>query len=172
MEGKMLATHIDAERRYDKIRRDALKAISIQIDSIQNLEFKLIDDLALSAAKKWNESDNRLVSWEWENYGQFKMSYPKRFELALWHNNHLTSLSLGRPTYNATGLRLDFIERNSDYEDVKVFQITLAAMNVYADALGAKELRVMNPINDEVKKCYETFGLQYVAKGDYLFIRV
>jgi hypothetical protein len=165
----MLATHIDAECRYDKIRRDSLKAISIQIDSISNLEFKLIDDLALSEAKKW---EDRLVSWDWGNYGQFKMSYPKRFELALWHNNNLTSLSLGRPTYNATGLRLDFMERNPDYSDIKVFQITLAAMNVYADALGAKELRVMNPVNNEVKKYYETFGLQYVAKGDYLFIRI
>ncbi len=168
----MLATHIDAECRYDKIRKDTLKSISSQIDSISNLEFKLIDNLALIEAGKWIMSDNRLATWDWSKYGSFKMQYPKRFELALWHNNNLASLSLGRPTYNATGLRLDFIERNPDYTDIKVFQITLAAMNVYADVLGANELRIMNPINDEVKKYYETFGLQYVEKNDYLFIRV
>ncbi len=168
----MLATHVDAERRYDRIRRNTLSAISSQIDSIQGLNFKLIDNLALSEAKKWEESDYRRATWDWSNYAAFKMRYPKRFELALWHNNHLASLSAGRPTYNAMGLRLDFIEKNPDYIDIKVFQITLATMNVYADALGANELRVMHPVNNEVKHYYETFGLQYVEKGDYLFTRI
>lgn len=168
----MLATHFEAERRYDALRRSALRAIASQIDSISNLEFRLIDQEALSRAESWKASPNRKVDWEWDNYASFKMSYPKRFELALWHNSHLASLTLGRPTYNATGLRLDFIEKNPEYSDIKVFQITLAAMNVYADALGAKELRIMNPINEEVKKYYESFGLMYVPKGDYLVTRI
>ncbi|APR66078.1 hypothetical protein CN03_03530 [Thalassolituus oleivorans] len=168
----MLATHLDAERRYDGLRRSSLRAIASQIDSINNLEFKLIDHRALSTAEKWKDLPNRKVDWEWNNYPNFKLRYPKRFELALWHNSHLASLSLGRPTYNATGLRLDFLEKNSEYSDIKVFQITLAAMNVYADALGARELRIMNPINDEVKKYYETFGLIYVPNGDYLVTRI
>lgn len=64
------------------------------------------------------------------------------------------------------------MKKNPEYTDIKVFQITLAAMNVYADALGAKELRIMNPINEEVKKYYESFGLTYVPKGDYLVTRI
>jgi hypothetical protein len=168
----MLATHLEAERRYDILRKASLRAISSQLNSIPNLEFKLIDKAALTKADKWNLSPNRKVDWEWDNYASFKVRYPKRFELALWHNSQLASLSLGRPTYNATGLRLDFIEKNPEHTDLKVFQITLAAMNVYADALGAKELRIMNPINDEVKKYYESFGLIYVPKGDYLVTRI
>jgi hypothetical protein len=168
----MLATHIDAEKRYDALRKASFRAIASQIDSINNLEFKLVDQKALSMAEKWNQMPGRKVDWEWNNYYAFKLRYPKRFELALWHKSNLASLSLGRPTYNATGLRLDFIEKNPEYEDIKVFQITLAAMNVYADALGAKELRIMNPINNEVKKYYEMFGLTYVASGDYLVVRI
>lgn len=42
----------------------------------------------------------------------------------------------------------------------------------YAEALGADELRVMNPINADVKRYYERFGLVYVARGDYLYIRL
>lgn len=168
----MLATHMDAERRYDALRRASLRAIASQLGSTKSLELRLIDQKALSKASGWSLLPGRKVDWEWNNYYDFKLRYPKRFELALWHRSDLVSLSLGRPTYNATGLRLDFIEKNPRVEDIKVFQITLAAMNVYADALGATELRIMNPINDEVKKYYERFGLTYVSKGDYLVARI
>lgn len=168
----MLATHLEAEIKYEALRKASLQAIAKQVDPANNLQFRLIDKQALAETDRWKISPNRSVDWEWSHYASFKSRYPKRFELALWNNSRLTSLSLGRPTYNASDLRLDFIEKNPDYDDIKVFQITLAAMNVYADSLGAKELRIMKPINDEVKRYYQTFGLQYVSKGDYLFTRI
>jgi len=143
----MLSTHIDAERRYDEIRKTALRVVSNQIPSNINLDFRLIDQLALLASQKWSLSKKRLVKWDWlNNYDAFKFRYPKRFELALWQKYELTSLSLGRPTYNGTSLRLDFIEGNPDYREIKVFPPVMAAMTTYAEALGANELRVMNPI--------------------------
>lgn len=168
----MQATHMEAERKYDSLRRAALRAISSQIDSTTGLEFNLIDHKALTAAEHWSASPDRRVDWEWNNYYSFRNAHPKRFELALWQGATLASLSLGRPTYNATGLRLDFIEKNPEPAELKVFQITLAAMSVYADLLGARELRVMHPVNNEVREYYETFGLVYVPHGDYLFTRI
>lgn len=166
----MLATHLDAERRYHEIRKTALRIISGQVAQGSNLDFQLIDNMALETARKWEDSKSRLVDWQWFNaYGSFKHRYPKRFELALWHKSNLASLTLGRPTYNATGLRLDFIEGNPDYREIKVFPIVMAAMTVYAEALGANELRVMNPVNEDVKNYYQQFGLTYVSKGDYLY---
>jgi len=67
---------------------------------------------------------------------------------------------------------LDFIEGNPDNRDVQVFPLTMAAMATYAEALGATQLRVMNPINEDVKNYYERFSLTYVAKGDYLYARL
>lgn len=93
--------------------------------------------------------------------------------MALWHGNNLVSLSLGRPTYNGSKLRLDFIEGSPEKpEGIKVFEHTFVAMVGYAQVLGADELRVMNPINTDVKRYYETFGLNYVPKSDYLYIRL
>lgn len=166
----MLLTHIDAERRYDELRKTALRVVSGQIPSNISLEFKLIDKTALIESQKWNLSKKRLVNWDWLNsYGAFKFRYPKRFELALWDKSELASLSLGRPTYNGTSLRLDFIEANPDNNKIKVFPLVMAALTTYAEALGANELRVMNPINEDVKNYYQEFGLKYVQKGDYLF---
>ena len=169
----MLATHLDAERRYHEIRKTALRVISGQVPSGSHLDFRLIDDRALSASQAWSESRQRLVAWDWfASYGSFKFRYPKRFELALWYQNSLASLSLGRPTYCGTGMRLDFIEANPDHREIKVFPIVMAAITTYAEALGASEVRVMNPINEEVKTYYQKFGLIYVANGDYLYSRL
>jgi len=151
----------------------ALRVVSSQLPSNTNLDFQLISKTALLESQKWNLSKERLVNWDWlSSYGSFKLRYPKRFELAIWQKNDLTSLSLGRPTYQGTGLRLDFIEGNPDFRKIKVFPLVMAALTTYAEALGASELRVMNPINNEVKEYYQKFGLIYVAKGDYLFTRI
>ncbi len=166
----MLDTHVDAEWRYHKIRLTALRAISAQMESGLNLNFKLIDDNALQVSQGWAFSSDRLVDWDWaEGYKSFKFRYPKRFELALWHKNQLVSLSLGRPTYAGTGLRLDIIEGSPEKREVKVFPAVIAAMTVYASALGAQEIRVMNPINEAVKNYYASQGFTFVAKYDYLY---
>lgn len=166
----MLATHQDAERRYNEIRKTALRVIASQVSQGLSLSFKLIDESALKASKLWALSSDRLVDWDWVNgYGSFKFRYPKRFELALWHKNELVSLSLGRPTYAGTSLRLDVIEKNPDENELKVFPAVIAAMAVYATALSASEIRVMNPINDIVKNYYTKEGFTFVAKGNYLY---
>ena len=46
------------------------------------------------------------------------------------------------------------------------------AYGVYAHLLDAKEVRIMHPINDEVRDYYAAFGYTYVAGKDYLFKQV
>lgn len=171
----MLATHKDAEDRYTKLRLAVLDEVNKDLRSSQpKLRAALIDQAALSESKRWESSPKRRVDWDWaEGYSAFRYRYPKRFEMALWNNRQLASLSLGRPTYQGTKLRLDFIESNPDSaKDIRVFEYTFLAMAGYAEILGAGELRVMNPINASVRQYYERFGLVYVPKGDYLFVRL
>ena len=172
----MQATHRDAEERYTIIRKAVLNELNKEFhnDNQQNFKAKLIDVTALAQSERWNLSSKRKVDWEWvDGYSAFKYRYPKRFELALWHNNSLVSLSLGRPSYHGTKLRLDFIEGNPDKSgNIKVFEPTFLAMVGYAQALGATELRIMNPINGDVRRYYERFGFAYINKGDYLYVRL
>jgi hypothetical protein len=173
----MLATHIDAERRYDEIRKLTINAAQQKLKQrpdYAHILLKTFDNKALAASKVWGKSTHRRVNWDWiEGYSAFKFRYPKRFELAIWNKGTLASLALGRPTYNGSALRLDFIEANPENtDDVKVFPIALFVMMTYAEALGATELRVMKPINDTVKQYYEASGLIYVSKGDYLYMRL
>jgi hypothetical protein len=170
----MLSTHIDAEQRYSSIRRSTLNVAQSKLSSraeYSSLKLKLIDSSALAASKVWESSSSRRVNWDWmEGYAAFKFRYPKRFELAIWSDNKLQSLTLGRPTYNGTALRLDYIEAGpSKDKNLKIVPAALFVMITYAEVLDATELRIMKPVNEEVKKYYESLGLVYVAKGDYLY---
>lgn len=172
----MLATHRDAEERYTVIRQAVIYELNREFRSgwPPGLRATLIDSPALSESELWKDLPRRKVDWDWKRgYQSFKFRYPKRFELALWENHQLASLSLGRPTYNGSSLRLDFLEASPEKRSgLKVFEPTFLAMVSYATALGANELRVMNPINAEVKAYYEKFGFTYVAESDYLNIRL
>ena len=71
-------------------------------------------------------------------------------------------------------MRLDVIEaRPKDIGDrPSVFDEILLAYGVYARMIGATGIRIMNPINNEVKAYYESYGYKYIPKGDYLYREV
>ena len=75
-----------------------------------NIQLTEITAQALSASKQWNESQVRVKDWDWvKGYAAFRFRYPKRFEMALWESRKLIGLSMGRPTYQGTALRLDVV---------------------------------------------------------------
>ncbi|SHG28485.1 hypothetical protein SAMN04487965_3688 [Microbulbifer donghaiensis] len=170
----MLATHIDAEMRYEHIREMVLAATQKYLKSDHpNLILTTINQSVLRAVDSWSGHPERQVNWNWAgSYPDLKFRYPKRFECAVWNKGQLNALSFGRPTYNCGSLRLDFIEASPEDREIAVFDIIIVAMRTYADMLGAKELRIMNPINGRVKEYYEYHGFVYVRDGDYLFRRV
>lgn len=126
---------------------------------------------ALKATQLWESSEQRKYDWDWkDNYNIYRTRYPKRFEIAVWESNVLTAISLGRPTYNATGLRLDVVEAmpRDLGERASVFDTIILAYEVYARMINANHIRIMNPVNSTVKSFYEKYGYRYIAKGDYL----
>jgi len=170
----MLATHFDAERRYSIIRKEALKAATEILMSGEGPRIIMteISANALNASKEWSTSKTRIKNWDWvEGYSVFKFRYPKRFEMALWESEKLIGLSMGRPTYQGTALRLDVVEASpTDLGDrPAIFDSVLLGYGIYARLINAKQIRIMNPVNEQVKSYYEKYSYKYVSKGDYLF---
>lgn len=164
-----LSAKMVAENRYEKFRALALEVAQNSIDS----KFRLtkITSEALEATRSWDNSELRRYHWDWKkNYSVYRIRYPKRFEIAVWENNIMTAISLGRPTYHATGLRLDIVEAMpKDLGDrSNVFDTIILAYEVYARMINANHIRIMNPVNDTVKAFYEKYGYKYITKGDYL----
>lgn len=104
----------------------------------------------------------------------FRRRYPKRFEVAVWDAVSLIAVSLGRPTYAGQHMRLDITEARPRSLGARgpILPDVLLAYTVYAQLLDARSIRIMNPINDDVRAYYERSGYQYVAKHDYLFMEL
>jgi hypothetical protein len=166
----MLATHFDAEKRYSELRKQALSATMSVLDN--KIILSEINPNALNATLLWSKSKIRIKDWDWfEGYSSFKFRYPKRFEMALWHSNKLIGLTMGRPTFYGSAMRLDIIEASPpDIGDrPSIFESVLVAYGIYARLINANQIRIMNPVNDTVKSYYESFGYKYITKGDYLY---
>ncbi|MFT6123464.1 MAG: hypothetical protein ACJASG_001998 [Oleiphilaceae bacterium] len=124
------------------------------------LQLESVNHRALSAFKSLQKQDIRKVDWDWCFAPNFRIHYPKAFDLSVWHGNSLCSLTLGRPIYKGTEMQLDFIEKFTDNPVFSgdMFGISLIAYEAYGKVIGAKQLRIMNPENDKLIKYYSSYN--------------
>jgi len=158
----MLATHKNATIRYEDLRKNARK---ISEESLPNhlkgkLKLKGVDRAALTAFSVWQKMPERKVDWDWNFASRYCFRYPKAFDLSVWHGNSLCSLSLGRPTFKGTEMRLDFIEKvpATNIFSGDMFRVSLLAYETYGDLIGAKRIRIMEPMNDKLIGYYMSHG--------------
>lgn len=162
----MLATHAKAEDRYESFRRMAREAIHKELPYSDRANIKLtqISSKALIYSKTWSTDTRRKISWPWaEDYKNYAFRHPNRFELATWYGNTLASLSLGKPSYAGSRLRLEFIEANPSGTLLKgrIVPITISVAELYANIIGASELRIIDPIDKKLIEYYSSFGYRY-----------
>lgn len=163
----MKATHLDAENKYKSYRSEVQKHVkeSLPYGDSKNIILTDITTAALNQSRLWNLIPERKVDFDWEfDSKEYRKRHPNRFELAIWYQNRLESLSLGRPSYNDSRVRLELTERIAGNSMLKgrSFAITELALIAYANLLGAEEIRIMQPINDSVKNYYVGRGYNYV----------
>lgn len=166
----MLATQLEAEKRYKEYRAEVFKYVknALEYTDSQHISLRDIDTSALVQARLWDRIPERKVDFNWEADCQvFRKRYPKRFELAIWYQNRLESLALGRPSYNGSQVRLELVERLAGNTQLngRAFLITELSLIAYANLLGADEIRIMEPINDSVKSYYVSRGYTYVPSS-------
>ncbi|WP_308366588.1 MULTISPECIES: hypothetical protein [unclassified Microbulbifer] len=155
----------ELERHYNKLRLDALNSAN-QVFDDQSIRLKLVDNSTYAAFKQWDKQPGRIKDWDWPiTLQEWKMKFPKRFEAAAWKDNKLAGLSLGRPTYAGTGLRLDYIEK-APVTDIRLVETMLVALTAYSTLLGANHIKIMHPVNAAVRDYYVSFGFTYISGQD------
>lgn len=140
------------------------------------LTFSGITVNCINELRKWEMSGLRRVAWNWDKVLKTYRPKPKRFELSIWHEKHwLCSASMGKPTVKGGKLRLDLIESNPNGSSIDglVADINILCYEVYAQAIGATELRIMNPVNEIVRDYYlSKKGFSYNQKENFYFREV
>ena len=176
----MQQSHKNAEEKYTNIRTIAYELTMDELPYQDRAAIKITDinNIALTSSRAWALSGERRVHWDW-TFGvkTYRKRYPNRFELAIWYGGYLCGLALGRPSYNATRVRLDFIERvpgeNNPLKG-RVTPISTTAFEVYARLVDAAEVRIMFP-DVNLIEYYSSLGYAYVQgtgsdnNPDYLF---
>lgn len=145
--------------------KDAILKSDISLDGIT---LKCLKEL-----RKWEETGLRQVSWDWDKVIKKYRTHPKRFELSIWYRKQvLCGATIGAPTWSEGKLRLDFIEANPISSPLNglIVDIVIATGVVYADAIGATQLRIMKPVNDDVKELYLSKpGFSYNQEGHFCY---
>ncbi len=171
MVGYKLSMRDELERRYHELRKQSI-TLANQALITPNVKLSLVDHASYAAFKKWQYHPNRKVDWDWPNSWQcWKANYPKRFECATWSESKLIGFAMGRPTYHSTGLRLDYIEKSPEANEPHL-DLTYLALYSYAILLGASYVKIMNPINKEVREYYEQKDFIYDRKSNSCIKRI
>ncbi|HHI94345.1 MAG TPA: hypothetical protein ENK04_12650 [Gammaproteobacteria bacterium] len=123
--------------------------------------------------RKWEKVDSRRVAWDWDVVQKKYRAHPKRFELAVWYRKYqMCGASIGKPTCHGGKLRLDFLESAPQGTplDGLITDIVITAGVAYAKLIGATQLRIMKPVNEQVKNYYSSRpGFSYDAHGDFCY---
>ena len=161
----MKATHLDAINRYDEFRKTARNLAKEDLPDYLKKVTKLegVDQKALVAFKTWQSVSERTVNWDWNFATVYCRRYPKAFDLSVWYGNTLCSLTLGRPTYKGTSMRMDFIEKSPINCPISgdIFAISLLAYENYGRLIGAEYLRLIEPMNDKLIKYYTSVDVGF-----------
>ncbi len=180
---KLSYTHV--KDRYETLRKAARNgAFDVLPSVIYNKKNKAILKKSITLdgftfdcqreLKKWEKIGSRRVVWNWDAVQKQYRAHPKRFEVAIWHNVYtLCGAGIGKPTVGGGKLRLDYIEASPDGSPLegKTTDIIISAAAVYADAIGAIQLRIMNPVNDRVKDYYLSKpDFSYDERGKFCYM--
>ncbi|MCW8875492.1 MAG: hypothetical protein OQK04_01065 [Kangiellaceae bacterium] len=170
--------------RYEKLRRMsraiALENLPPTLTGKRNIaickseiSLKGITLECLHQLKRWQTSGSRRVVWDWKDVIQTYRPKPKRFELSIWHRDiNLGDAAIGKPTCSGGKLRLDFIESSplGTNLDGLIADIVIRAGITYAEAIGATQLRIMNPVNEQVKEHYLSKpGFRFDSHSNFCF---
>lgn len=163
--------------------KTALDAVYEKVEIIfagriqQPVRLTRIDYAALKTwSKTWepiNEREPPNGGWDWlykRNYFYKKYSERLRFEVAIWNDNELCGLSLGRVTRDDSNNSIHYAEgspRTGHPLTGHILDIILLTGIEYAKLLGKKNIRLVYPVENLIKvyekrykfKCLKKKGL-------------
>ena len=160
----MQTTHAQAISKYEEYRKNARSIAKESLPGfLKKLSLEGIDQKALTAFRTWQDSPDRMVEWDWTFANRYCVRYPKAFDLAVWNQNTLLSLTLGRPTFKGQSMRLDFIERAPQHSVYAgyLFTVSQIAYETYGRLIGAEYIRIMEPMNEKLIRYYTSKDLGF-----------
>lgn len=153
--------HLD---KYSALRSVVYSEVPKAIN-MPGVKLTPINMMALEKYKLWPNNSRTPPNggWDWDSWvAHYRRKYPKRFEAAIWFGSILCGLLLGKMSAKNVHVRLEVLEGSTDNAHPlrgRVAYIALSAVEMYGYALGAKEARIIDPVDGAINS-YKKLGYE------------
>jgi len=168
----------EAKKQYHEIRKKVYQKVETELTDRFQKSIQLTH-ININALKAWREqwcprlaerkrfTEEELL-WNWVNTIREMSNVPNRFELAIWSDNILCGLAIGKPSkgpaHNAI-YRLQGSPIRHPLEG-KIMTIAIKTGTEYAKALGKKNLILVEPL-EHLVKIYQRHGFTLKTSKHY-----
>lgn len=92
-----------------------------------------------------------------------KQTTPKRFEVAIWHDERLCGLALGKPSKGTSHNAIYLMEGSPIKHPLNalITRIVIEVGTAYAMALGKEYLRLVDPLEKMIKVYTKRYGFEF-----------
>lgn len=123
---------------------------------------------------------DRQIGWDWRTArDSYRRNHVERIELAIWHEEQLCGLMLGKASRGRLVVKINFLQGGGSDSPLKGYVLPIATRcaELYAAALNAEWVGVQDPLDsDELIEYYRTIGFveddPFDPRNNALFKRV
>jgi len=170
-----------AEEAYSAVRREAMLMLQPELQQTLKLNIYLtnITPDALEIAVDWDyiysclEKTHHKPAWDWVKELKKFRRRPRRVELAIWCEQQLCGLALGRISDRCIVATIHLIEANPDDHPLKgkIIPVATRYLEVLATSLKAREISIEQPIPDLIEY-YKSIGFDHEIKKGRKIMRL
>lgn len=161
--------------QYQLIRAEALKQTKNDFEDEKPhlkgfVSLTEITEKALSEHDKWDIPQNRQVGWNWRDAINNYKNVNARIELAIWHNQELCGLMLGKASDGKLVVKINYVQGGNFNNPMKGYIVPIATRyaELFANAIGSEWVGIQDPLDEvELIEYYKKLGFDQSDPFDH-----
>lgn len=147
--------------KYHQLRRHTIAHTHAELQNIidandaRRIKLTEITTEALKAEQAWKANTHlaksRAIGWDWyEALKVYRRNHAARMELAIWLDENLCGLMLGKPSTSKMVMKLNYIQGAPYEHSLKGYVVPIAILyaELYASALAVRWLGIQDPLEE------------------------
>jgi hypothetical protein len=161
--------------RYHQLRLSILNQAKTDFEEelpefVGHIDLTEIGEMALQAHARWPLADEieRQIGWNWrEARDRYRRDHMARIELAIWYDDELCGLMLGKASEGKLVVKINYVEGAPEEHPLKGYIVPIAARcaELFAVAIEANWVGIQDPF-EGVRDYYQELGFDQLDPFD------
>lgn len=147
----------NAENRYKELSTDALTTTQQELTQFMpelegHISLTDITENALLHQERWEIAENRQIGWDWRVVrNNFRINHAARIELAIWYDNELCGLMLGKASDGKLVFKINYLQGGEEGHPLEnsILPIASRCAELFAASIHADWIAIQDPIDRE-----------------------